>query len=139
MTTAVSINVGVPTISWANPADISYGTTLGDTQLDATASVAGTFSYTLADGVTDASGALLSPGADQVILATFTPTDTTDYAPVTASVTINVGVPTITWANPDDISYGTALDSTQLDATASVAGSFSYTLADGVTDASGAL
>src|SRR5262249_47798910 len=32
-----------PTISWPNPADIVYGTALGETQLDATASVTGTF------------------------------------------------------------------------------------------------
>ena len=42
--------VATPTITWANPADITYGTALGATQLDATASVAGTFAYTLAAG-----------------------------------------------------------------------------------------
>ena len=34
-----------PTITWPNPADITYGTALGSTQLDATANVAGNFAY----------------------------------------------------------------------------------------------
>ena len=45
---------------------------------------------------------------------------------ITASknVTINVtkATPVITWSNPADIIYGTALNSTQLNATASVTG-----------------
>src|SRR5919197_2214471 len=34
-----------PTITWNNPADITYGTALGASQLNATASVPGTFAY----------------------------------------------------------------------------------------------
>ena len=34
--------------------------------------------------------------------------------------------PTISWPNPANIVYGTALGSTQLDATANVAGTFAY-------------
>ncbi len=44
-------------LEWANPANITGGTALGDDQLNATANVPGTFTYTLADGVTPASGA----------------------------------------------------------------------------------
>src|SRR5205823_5918498 len=39
-----------PTITWATPADIVYGTALSATQLNATASTAGTFTYTPAAG-----------------------------------------------------------------------------------------
>src|SRR5207245_10535788 len=39
-----------PTITWADAGDITYGTTLGATQLTATADVAGTFVYTPAAG-----------------------------------------------------------------------------------------
>ena len=39
-----------PTISWSNPADITYGTALSSTQLDASASVPGTFVYTPPSG-----------------------------------------------------------------------------------------
>src|SRR5205814_9133753 len=40
----VTINVGkaTPTLTWSNPADITYGTTLTVTQLNATASTNGT-------------------------------------------------------------------------------------------------
>ncbi len=73
-----------PTITWSNPADIIYGTPLGGTQLDATASVGGMFSYT------PASGAVLGAGADQTLSVTFTPTDLIDYSTATATVAINV-------------------------------------------------
>ena len=36
------------------------------------------------------------------------------------------GTPAITWSNPDDIAYGTALNGTQLNATSSVPGNFTY-------------
>ena len=39
--------------------------------------------------------------------------------------------PLITWANPEDITYGTLLSATQLNATADVAGTFVYTPAIG--------
>ena len=39
---------------------------------------------------------------------------------------VNQGTPTITWSKPADITYGTALSSTRLDATASVRGAFVY-------------
>ena len=123
-----------PTITWANPADITYGTALGATQLDATASVPGRFVYTPAPGT------VLSAGADQTLSVTFTPTDTNDYNSVTTTVTLTVqkATPTITWANPADITYGTALGASQLDATASVPGSYAYTPAPGTVLSAGA-
>ena len=65
--------------------------------------------------------------------ATFTPTDSTNYTTATKSVNINVAqaTPTITWSNPANITYGTALGNTQLDATGSVPGTFKYTPAAG--------
>jgi hypothetical protein len=121
----VEINVDpiTPTITWANPADITYGTALSATQLDATASVPGTFDYT------PALGTVLHAGTDQTLTVLFLPTDSTDYSTVSGTATINVDpvTPTITWANPADITYGTALSATQLDATASVPGTFTYT------------
>ena len=125
-TVSLTVNKATPTITWANPAAISYGTALGSAQLDATASVAGTFVYT------PAAGTVLKAGS-QTLSVTFTPTDTTDYTTATATATlmVNKTTPTITWANPSAITYGTALGSTQLDATASVAGTFVYTPAAG--------
>src|SRR6202008_637205 len=94
-----------PVLTWAAPADIIYGTALSATQLDATASVAGTLVYT------PASGAVLNAGAAQTLSVTFTPTDAANYTTATKTVSINVlkATPVITWATPSDIIYGTAL------------------------------
>lgn len=43
----------------------------------------------------------------------------------TYPLTINKATPVLTWNNPADIAYGTALSATQLNATANVAGTFS--------------
>jgi probable HAF family extracellular repeat protein len=53
-----------PTITWANPTDIVYGMPLSATQLDATASVPGTFTYM------PAAGTVLHAGAAQTLSAT---------------------------------------------------------------------
>ena len=71
-------------ITWANPADITSGTALSATQLNATADVAGTFVYT------PASGTVLSVGAAQNLKVDFTPTDAVNYNTATKTVTINV-------------------------------------------------
>lgn len=73
-----------PVITWANPDDITYGTLLSATQLNATADVVGTFVYT------PAIGTLLSTGNSQTLRADFTPTDATDYNSTFKTVTINV-------------------------------------------------
>ena len=131
-TATIAVSQATPTISWANPASIVYGTALTASQLDATASVAGTFTYS------PASGTVLAAGTD-TLSVTFTPTDTTDYATATATATIAVSqaTPAISWANPSSIVYGTALTASQLDATASVAGSFTYSPASGAVLAAG--
>jgi hypothetical protein len=72
-----------PAITWATPKAITYGTALSATQLNATSSVAGTFAYS------PTAGTVLSAG-QQTLTATFTPTNTTDYATATASVTLTV-------------------------------------------------
>ncbi len=73
-----------PVITWANPADIVFGTPLSSTQLDATASVPGTFSYT------PAAGTVLPAGNGEILSVTFTPTDTVDYNSATATAAFNV-------------------------------------------------
>ncbi|MFZ0927649.1 MAG: Ig-like domain repeat protein, partial [Syntrophobacteraceae bacterium] len=122
-TVTINVNTATPAITWASPASIAYGTALGSTQLDASASVLGTFAYT------PPAGTVLKAGAGQTLSVTFTPTDTTDYTTATATVTVtvNTATPAITWATPAAITYGTALSSTQLDAAASVPGTFAYT------------
>ena len=122
-----------PAITWATPAAIPYGTALSSTQLNATASVAGTFTYT------PAAGTVLKAGT-QTLSTVFTPTDST-YSAATATVqlTVNQATPAITWAALAPIATGTALSATQLDATANVPGAFAYNPAAGNVPAAGTL
>jgi len=75
------------TITWSKPSDIIYGTKLTATQLDASASVPGTFVYT------PPSGTVLSVGT-HTLSTTFTPTDIANYTTTSANVAINVVTPT---------------------------------------------
>jgi hypothetical protein len=110
-----------PSIAWNTPAPIPYGSALSSVQLDATASVPGTFTYV------PAAGTVLQAGS-QKLTATFTPSDTAGYSTTTATVglTVTQASPVITWAPLSAIQQGTALSTTQLDATANVPGTFSY-------------
>ena len=121
-----------PAITWATPAAITYGTALTSTQLNASSSVTGSFVYS------PIAGTVLTASA-QTLAVTFTPTDTTDYTNATASVTltVNKATPTITWATPEAITYGTALGAAQLNASSPVAGSFSYSPAAGTVPKAG--
>jgi hypothetical protein len=94
-----------PVINWTPASPISYGTPLGAAQLNAT--VAGSLPGTLV--YTPASGAVLPQGT-QTLSVTFTPTDTTNYKPVTqtAAILVNKANLTVT-ANSQTVTYGTAL------------------------------
>jgi hypothetical protein len=120
------IPLPVPAISWKNPAAIAYGTPLSATQLNATSTVKGTFTYS------PSAGTVLGVGV-QTLSVTFTPSDATSYSTATASVTVTVNpaTPSITWAKPAAITYGTALSATQLNATSKTAGTFAYSPATG--------
>lgn len=98
---AVVVNItNIPTITWANPAAITYGTALNGAQLDATASVPGIFMYS------PAAGTILGAGT-QTLSVTFTPTDTTHYSTANASVTLVVNkAPLTVTANNASKSYG---------------------------------
>ena len=199
-TNTITIGKATPTVNWSNPADIVYGTLLGGAQLNASASVGGTFAYT------PAANTQLNAGNGQTLSVTFTPTDTGNYNTKTATVSIDVlkatptlstsggtftyngaphgstgsssvpgsfayqyspggtapvnasatpygvtatftptdtanynggtatntitivkATPAVSWNNPTDIVYGMVLGGTQLNATASVDGSFAYT------------
>ncbi len=136
LSTSWLVNGTTPTISWANPADIVYGTALSATQLDATANVMGTFTYT------PAAGTILGAGNNQTLSVLFTPADTTDYTSAFATATINVSqaTPTVVSVSPVNIIYGTALANVQLSgsatwtvngSTVTVPGTIAYTSAAG--------
>jgi hypothetical protein len=126
-TATLVIERAAPVITWASPVDITFGTALGNAQLNATASVAGAFAYT------PAAGTALNAGAGQTLSVNFTPTDAANYNTVSKSVLINVSkaTPEITWSSPANITFGTALGAAQLNATANAAGAFTYTPAAG--------
>lgn len=76
-------------ITWTNPPAITYGTALTNSQLNATASIPGDFVYSPAAGTIPDAGT-------QNLSVTFTPTDTTDYASASSSVTLLVNKATPT-------------------------------------------
>ena len=85
----------IPTITWSNPANITYGTALSNTQLDTTSSVPDDFVYT------PQSGTVLNAGTHTLDVF-FTPTDTANHTTASATTSINVTqvTPTITWNSP---------------------------------------
>jgi hypothetical protein len=74
----------VPQVSWSTPLAIVYGTPLSNAQLDASAGIAGTFTYT------PAAGAILNTGSGQTLSVTFAPQDSTYYTMGAATATITV-------------------------------------------------
>jgi hypothetical protein len=130
-TVSLTVNKGTPTYSWSAPSSISYPTALSSTQLDATltglgGTVASTCTYSPVSGTV-----LQASATPQTLTAICTPTDLVNYntpvaASATTTLTVNKGTSVVTWANPADISYGTLLSATQLDATLNVPGTCTY-------------
>jgi hypothetical protein len=79
----IVVGKSTPAITWAPPAAIPLGAALSAAQLNATASVPGTFVYNPGLGVTPAIG------VDTLSVA-FTPTDTIDFNNASATVPITV-------------------------------------------------
>jgi sugar lactone lactonase YvrE len=80
---SLAVTQATPSISWPNPAAIPNGTPLGAAELDAVASVPGTFVYSPGPGTVLAMGS-------QTLSVTFTPKDTVDYTTAKASATLVV-------------------------------------------------
>ena len=87
--TPLVVTQGTPRITWPVPTAVPAGTALSATQLDATANVAGTFAYT------PPAGTVLTAGT-QILTVAFTPTDKTNYAVATATVSLSVLAPDFT-------------------------------------------
>ncbi len=89
-------------MTWPTPGAVPYGTLLGSSQLNATSTVAGSFSY-------DPPAGTLLPIGSQTLRTTFTPTDTSTYSTVQQTVTLTVtkAPVTVTVANASRV-YGAA-------------------------------
>jgi hypothetical protein len=120
--TTLVVEKRMPAITWDNPASIVYGTALSSAQLNASADVPGAFTYA------PAAGAVLGAGT-HVLSVTFEPSDPANHNAASAGATIVVepATPVITWPDQGQITYGTPLSASQLNATASVPGTFAYT------------
>lgn len=122
-TVSLTVAKATPAIRWPRPDPIPHGAALSAAQLNATATVPGSFTFK------PSVGAILPPGVHELSVA-FTPADTLNYTTVSAvtSITVAEKLPAlITWPAPSQIPYGTALSELQLNATASVPGTFVYT------------
>lgn len=100
----LTINVANPTITWATPSAISYGTPLSSTQLNASFSAPGTCVYY------PPAGTVLTIGA-QTLTVDCVPTDTVDYTTPpeqTVSLTVNENSSPTIWISdiPTSAEYG---------------------------------
>ena len=86
----VTIQKAAAVLGWSQPGAIIYGAPLGAAELNATANVAGTFTYS------PAAGTVLNAGASQTLAATFTPADAANYNGGTVNTTIDVSKATAT-------------------------------------------
>src|SRR5207253_9339033 len=103
---SLAVNKATPTINWANPGDITYGTAVDGTHLNSTATfknatLPGTFTYN------PASGTVLNAGPSQNLHVDFTPTDTGNFNNASKNVFINVNMaPRTVAANDKTKTYG---------------------------------
>jgi hypothetical protein len=79
----ITVNQATPVVTWAAPSAIVSGTALSATQLNATASVPGSFVYS------PAAGSIPSVGV-QTLSVVFTPTDTANYTTASSTVPLTV-------------------------------------------------
>jgi uncharacterized delta-60 repeat protein len=96
-----------PVLTWANPEGIAAGTPLTATQLNATADVPGTFTYT------PVAGTMLSAGNNQPLKVDFVPTDEVRFTNISKTVFINVnGAPVLTVSGIGTVPEGTPVNIT---------------------------
>jgi hypothetical protein len=109
------------TVEWSRPDPITYGTPLSKAQCNATTSVPGRFHYTPGEGI-------VLPAAGHTLWVSFIP-DSHPSLEIHSSTEVSVmkASADLRWPAPAAIPYGTALGARQLNATASIPGTFEYT------------
>ena len=132
-TVILTVDKATPEITWDIAETIIAGTALTeDEHLNATANIGGSFVYKEGENIINADD-VLSAGSHK-LTAIFTPADTANYKSKSKSVTVSVAAKTelaITWTAPTPIVYGTLIDSTILNATANIDGTFAYSVKAG--------
>ena len=126
-----TIAKATPVVYFNLPPSIVKGTLLTDL-LKASANTPGTCRYYLEDTfATEVFAATELPASTGTfIYVDFTPTDTANWNHGAGNDGLVVkGIPSITWPDPANIVYGTWLDAAQLNATANVPGTFTYSIA----------
>jgi hypothetical protein len=124
-TVNLTVNKATPSVSWSNPASITYGTALSGTQLNATGSVPGNFAYS------QTAGTILDAGTHTLSVA-FTPNDTVNFnnASTSVSITVSKADQTINFASLPERRRG---DSFTLSASSSSGLSVSFSVAGRAT------
>jgi hypothetical protein len=139
--TQTTANYGVTqsslTITWPSASAITYGQTLASSNLIGGSAKSATTNATVLGGFTFASPLTAPLAGLQSESVTFTPSDSTDYAPVTSSISVvvNKATPTITWPTASAITSGQTLASSTLTGgsakspitSATVLGNFTFT------------
>lgn len=120
----LKIDQATPPIAWTSPPAVTYGTTLSSIQLDATASVQGTFVYSPVSGTTPSIG-------NDTLSVVFSPTDTKDYTTAKASVVLvvtppSISVPVIASISPAYTSAGGPVFTLTINGSGFVSGSVVY-------------
>jgi len=120
------------TITFANPAEVAFGTPPVTLQASSTSGLPVTYSIA---GPAAASGSILTITGAGVITITAMQAGSPAYAaavPVTQTLNVTPAQPSISWMTPAPIPYGTPLTHAQLSAWSSTPGTFVYTPAAGV-------
>jgi sugar lactone lactonase YvrE len=131
-TQTILVGAATPTITWAPPSPIVYGTALSGI-LNAYANAAGTFTYTTgsASGTSVNGGTTLSVGS-YTIYASFTPTSAVNYNSTSASVSllVNAATPALAFAVIPAQTYSLG-GTVQATASSASSGAITYSVASG--------
>ncbi|MFE3849264.1 beta strand repeat-containing protein, partial [Flavobacterium sp. LB3P45] len=129
-TVLINVNRANQTITWVAPSAIIYGASLNVTQLNATVAGSATVGASVPGALvySPISGTLLNAG-NQLLQVDAAQTKNYNAASKQVTLVVNKANQTINWSNPADITYGTLLGATQLNATAQ--GILTYTPASG--------
>lgn len=132
-TGTLMIAQATPVLAWSAPAPLLFGTPLSATQLDATASVAGSFAYS------PATDTVLGVGANQLLSAQFSPADATNYAPaaITTTVTVNAATASVVLSGLTQVYTGTPIAATVTTVPANLAVTVTYNGATNLPTAAG--